>query len=695
MTSSDSFGYLKANTMLFAGKMCQSLYDMCGAEMITSRETLREGSFSSPYSIIIFNSFTGAIQGDYLVSLEENVALSLIDAYREGMSDTEKHELREEYCGLLKEALNIAVGQAIEELENSFCDLTFTPSTVVFGKIEFPNIMSGMIEIEGKPGKMQCGFSLNLANLRIGEKLEVTLKELEEQSIETRESRRNIESILELLPIGLVAIDQTGNILPGFSKSTPMIIGCTPDVQVVGRYLPEFVGAPNDLFNEWKNWLNLVYSKFNEIPFSDIVQLCILTEFSNSNNRTLTLKWLPVKNTENDSLDKLLVVIDDVTKQRELEKKMEDLNTRHQENLELISEVINLQPDEVADFIYDSSELLSNAKSIIERNNIDREFINELYRTFHTLKGSSGQYRFKSIQELAHKVEDHLKIFRDGDSQITNQTLDEIRNSINDVYGYINRIQDLRTKLGSKDETLKSKAHRDPQSVMAPLTTIDTIIRQVENLSEKSRNHFKDKYLQEELLDIRKSITSLRSIKLSFFLTSFATLIKNVCEKTGKKANLTVGTDIEIDITLMRKLHQCFIHLINNAIDHGIESPEKRLKAGKIETGVLVLSGEKHPDSLIIHISDDGDGLDINRIKSFITSRYNLSDDEVNKMQKNELYQFLYKPGFTTKSEVSMLSGRGVGMDFVNHTITALGGTVNIETAAGKGTTVTLSIPRE
>jgi CheY-specific phosphatase CheX len=287
MLQDNSFGYLKANTVLFAQKTCEALSDMCGAQFLPLKETIREGAFTSPYHVIIYISFTGAIQGHYLLSFNEDVVLKLIGAYDERMTPQQVRDLREDFSGLLKETLNLAVGQSIEELEKSFHNLSFTPSTVVYGEIEFPNIMSGSIAIEGREGTMLCGFLLNLANLKIKEKLDEALHEVEVQTREAEESRRNIESILSLLPTGLLAINAQGIILPGFSKSTQSIIGLSPEEEVIGRYLPECIGARQEDHTAWKNWLVMVFTKYNDLPFADIKALCPLLEFTNTHNHIL------------------------------------------------------------------------------------------------------------------------------------------------------------------------------------------------------------------------------------------------------------------------------------------------------------------------------------------------------------------------------------------------------------------------
>ncbi|MBN1576557.1 MAG: hypothetical protein JW913_08395 [Chitinispirillaceae bacterium] len=161
-----SSSYLKAFTLVFAQKMCQALLDMCGAHFLINKESLREGTFSTPYRITLFAGFSGAIQGNYIVSLDDTVALKLIGAGDETVSPGKALDFRKEYGGFLKEALNIAVGQAIEAPGKSYGDLAYSPGTAVFGEIEFPDIMSASIVIEGREGKILCGFFLNLANLK-------------------------------------------------------------------------------------------------------------------------------------------------------------------------------------------------------------------------------------------------------------------------------------------------------------------------------------------------------------------------------------------------------------------------------------------------------------------------------------------------------------------------------------------------
>jgi CheY-specific phosphatase CheX len=318
MYENEQNGYLKANTIIFAQNVAQSLADMVGAEFSLRKDTLREKPFSTSYGMIASIHFFGSIQGEYFLCLNDAVALRLIDSYDPSMPPEKVRELRETYSGFIKELLNLSVGISIVELEKSLGDLTFTPAQVIYGELETAKIPSGNIEIEGIAGKMQCGFSVNLANVKIGQKLEDALKDLEKKTSEVRDGQRNIAHILQALPIGLLFIDASGTILPGYSKVTPAVVGLPEEETITGRAFAEVVGISDAREPEWRTWLSLAFEKYEEIPFKDLKDLYGPNEIRTIRDRVLTLNWSPIVDEGETCLKKLLVVIDDVTKQREL-----------------------------------------------------------------------------------------------------------------------------------------------------------------------------------------------------------------------------------------------------------------------------------------------------------------------------------------------------------------------------------------
>ncbi len=301
--------YISTHTVIFAKNVIQSLEDMVGTSFMLNKNSLIKTPFSSNFNMIAYIHFTGTVQGDYILGLDEITAAKLADACEDGLSDDDIREMRDDYGGFIKELLNLAVGQSLSELEQSFGYLTYTPGTVVYGEIEFPDIMSGNIKIESTQGEMLCGFSLNLAELKIGRKLEETLLELEKKTAESKKTRKEIETIFRLIPSGLVAVNSEGIILPGYSHATARIVGYDSEAEIDGLHLTTLLGLDPVASDSLSKWISSVFLQYGSLPFEQIVMMCE-NEFTNNRGKTLKLEWLPAVSFETESIEKLLVMIE-------------------------------------------------------------------------------------------------------------------------------------------------------------------------------------------------------------------------------------------------------------------------------------------------------------------------------------------------------------------------------------------------
>lgn len=170
---------IRANTIAFADYVCQAISDMTGRTLETQKSSLSITPFSTEYDIIAFIPFSGTVQGEYIIAFDLKTAAMMNGVDCDHKTPDELHQNRYEYLDLLKEVMNLSVARSIEILDKRYGELTFMPTTVVHGKIEFPNYSSGNILIgNAGMGIIQCAFSLNLAKLRIGEKLSETMAEL-------------------------------------------------------------------------------------------------------------------------------------------------------------------------------------------------------------------------------------------------------------------------------------------------------------------------------------------------------------------------------------------------------------------------------------------------------------------------------------------------------------------------------------
>lgn len=171
-------------------------------------------------------------------------------------------------------------------------------------------------------------------------------------------------------------------------------------------------------------------------------------------------------------------------------------------------------------------------------------------------------------------------------------------------------------------------------------------------------------------------------------------IVRDLAQELGKQIDLEmIGADTELDRQVLELIKDPLTHMVRNSADHGLERPDDRRKAGKTEKGTIRLSAYHEGGHIIIEIADDGRGLSLERIRQKIVENGLASEAELEKMTEGQIFKHIFAPGFSTAAKVTSVSGRGVGMDVVRTNIETIGGTVDLKSAAGKGTTFTIKIP--
>ena len=198
--------------------------------------------------------------------------------------------------------------------------------------------------------------------------------------------------------------------------------------------------------------------------------------------------------------------------------------------------------------------------------------------------------------------------------------------------------------------------------------------------------------LERHTRELQESVMRIRMLPISFSFNRFPRLVHDLGNKLGKKIELKMsGENTELDKTVLEKISDPLVHLVRNSLDHGLETPECRIAAGKSETGILHLNAYHKGGSIIIEISDDGAGLNKEKIRSRALQSGLIAEDEV--LSDERIHDLIFQPGFSTAEEVSDVSGRGVGMDVVRKNIRELGGAVDIASIPGKGSIITIRLP--
>lgn len=198
--------------------------------------------------------------------------------------------------------------------------------------------------------------------------------------------------------------------------------------------------------------------------------------------------------------------------------------------------------------------------------------------------------------------------------------------------------------------------------------------------------------LQQNTRELQESVMRIRMLPISFAFNRFPRMIRDLSAQIGKKVELKLsGENTELDKTVMEQISDPMVHLVRNAIDHGIEMPEKRLALGKEEKGTILLNAFHRGGNIVIEISDDGNGLDAAKLYEKAVEKSVITEGD--ELTEQEIFELIFAPGFSTAEVVSDISGRGVGMDVVRRNISALGGRIEIESKLGEGSTFRIHLP--
>ncbi len=194
--------------------------------------------------------------------------------------------------------------------------------------------------------------------------------------------------------------------------------------------------------------------------------------------------------------------------------------------------------------------------------------------------------------------------------------------------------------------------------------------------------------------DLQRRALELRTTPLSRIVEPLPRMAREVARQLGKRVELSIdGAEIELDRSILDRLSDPLVHLIRNAVGHGIEMPSAREAAGKNEVGQIVIDAQRVKDSIRISIRDDGAGIDLDRLRERAVAAGILVADLAEDLSPEQLASLVFQPGISTAESISELSGRGVGMDAVRATIESLGGQVEISTQRGRGTTTAMVVP--
>lgn len=382
-------------------------------------------------------------------------------------------------------------------------------------------------------------------------------------------------------------------------------------------------------------------------------------------------------------------------------------------------------------FLTDSKSYLkemNNALLELEKDKQKHELINLLFRHIHSLKGMSATMGYSNIKELSHAMEDFLEKFRGQQDTLTPPSidilftgLDLLKNLIEEIdsgipseadYKILIQKMSLFDHLESSENTTVPENRitiNQPRLTSIPVESqlLDNLLNIVGEMTiQQSKLMGIDKStpllnVHEDLMQmgnlikkLHSEVTHIRLMPLDTLTASFPRLVRELGKAVGKKIDFDVqGEDIKLDRLILEELWDPLIHLVRNAVDHGIEFPQTRLKRDKPPRGKVLLWTSREKEMVLIGLKDDGNGIDFEEIKKIAIEKGVLTPEKSNNIDHDDILAILTIPGFSTSPEPDEVSGRGVGLDLIKNRIETLGGKLTLFSTPQKGCNYVMKLP--
>lgn len=352
-------------------------------------------------------------------------------------------------------------------------------------------------------------------------------------------------------------------------------------------------------------------------------------------------------------------------------------------------------------FVLEAEENLSRLEEDLlrlEHNLDDRELLNDIFRAAHTLKGGASCVGFNGLAALTHSVEELLDRLRSGETDVTPAIVShllEVVDGLRSVLAAVTNAPTARGGSASGDGASTIRVASSKLDQMLDLTGEIAIarghVRQlITDQADRERIFDSIRDLDQLSTDLQEAVMGVRLVPIGPALRYVHRTVRDLAASEQKLITVSIeGQDVELDMTLLEHLKDPLTHMIRNAVDHGIEPPDVRRAAGKPAEGHLRISVTRDCAGIAVRVSDDGRGLDEQKIMA----RARAFGMEADGLTREEIQSLIFEPGFSTADSVTDVSGRGVGMDVVRRNVEALRGSVTVESIAGAGTTITIRLP--
>lgn len=509
------------------------------------------------------------------------------------------------------------------------------------------------------------------------------------------EKMRQVRDILDNIDQGLFTVNLDGTINDEYSRSTNKILGVE---NVASGTIDAALHLDDEQMLAWNDWVELVRARHKAMRWDKLVKLAPVLEFevmSADEPRTVKVSYQPVFDGKGE-LCRIMTLALDITESRKIERIIAEEKLRHENEVKTILGLVNTLPEVVQDFFADTDtriglieknlgnlkdecEKLRNANGDNEMLCTDQNTVSAIFRDLHTIKGNSATYGFETLSAVAHEAENVLESLRPPVKVNTADTIQEL-------YKHIELLKEERQGIDGVSRRLRGGDQLMVHIAESKLKYLDSLAQKL--AKEESFAH------STAIAPLLEACMCLRHVPLLKLVDKYRSMVERLSEKLEKKvAFQCIPESFELPPSFFKPLNEAMVHILRNAVDHGIESPEERLQKQKEMAGTIRVQVEAMDTSYIVKVVDDGKGVDTESLTRKAIALGLKTEAECAKMSHQEKLSLLFMSGITTKTEASDVSGRGVGMDSVFKGLESIGASIQIQSELGFGSAFIIELP--
>ena len=452
-------------------------------------------------------------------------------------------------------------------------------------------------------------------------------------------------------------------------------------------------------------------------------------------------------------------VVEKKSEEVKKEKSTEVVDTSPDHSESVDDDVNDGMKEILESFIIETEEILDVLDQDLlelEKNPKDQDLLNKIFRSAHTIKGTSSFVEFDQMTTLTHHLEDVLNKLRHQEMDVTSDVMDVLLEGADYIKELLHRFKDgnkdrldlddiiavliemyktggkapessapkaeksetAQATEAPKEKKKPTKSHSPQfkdQTIRVDVGRLDSLMNLVGELvasrnrltqlsfdlsaEQEANEHVSNLSTTASQIDfvtseLQTAVMKTRMLPIGKVFNKFPRLIRDLAKEFNKQIELQIsGEETELDKSVIEEIGDPMVHLIRNSADHGVETPAERIEKGKPAKGIVKLEARHEGNHIVILIEDDGAGIAVEKIKNKAIEKGILSEDESRLMSDKDAFNLIFAPGFSTAAKITNISGRGVGMDVVKTNIAKLNGVIDVESVEGEGTRFIIKLP--